>query len=77
MVVRPPSSRRSSTPTRPSRLSGEYLAYVDAGGIRVVRWARRNAGVARGTWSVSRPALDWPNLAFVSAASKRCSCGTS
>jgi hypothetical protein len=46
-------------------LSGQYLALVDGQGILVVRW-RDGREVARiaGT-SVSRPALDWPQLAYV------------
>jgi hypothetical protein len=45
-------------------LSGAYLAYVDDQGISVVRWSD-GTDVARITGPVSRPALDWPNLAFV------------
>ena len=46
-------------------LSGQYLALVDGRGILVVRW-RDGTEVARiaGT-NLSRPALDWPQLAYV------------
>ena len=51
-------------------LSGEYLAYVDDQGIRVIRW-QNGTEVARiaGT-DVSRPALHWPDLAFVRRGSE-------
>jgi hypothetical protein len=66
VVVRPPSEPEVVYPdsSQPA-LSGPYLAYVDAGGIRVVRW-QDGTQVTRINRSVSRPALDWPNLAFVS-----------
>jgi hypothetical protein len=68
VVVRPGAGGNVTYPgaSQPA-LSGEYLAYVDAQGIRVVRWADGPGGadVARITGPVSRPALDWPNLAFV------------
>lgn len=54
-------------------LSGQLLAYVDGAGIRVLRWAN-NQQVARvGGTNVSRPALNWPLLAYVrrDAAHKR------
>jgi hypothetical protein len=65
VVVRPATGpnavyRDASQPA----LSGGYLAYVDARGIRVVRW-RDGSQVARILGPVSRPALEWPNLAFV------------
>jgi hypothetical protein len=66
VVVRPPSGAGAVFPnaSQPA-LSGEYLAYVDGQGIRVVRW-RNGSQVARiANPSASRPALDWPNLAFV------------
>jgi hypothetical protein len=50
-------------------LSGEYLAYVDAQGIRVVRWGGGNE-VAR-IADAFHPALDWPNLAYVVRGSNR------
>ena len=72
VVVRPPSGpdvvfANASQPA----LSGEYLAYADDQGIRVVRW-QNGTQVAR-IWNVnaSRPALDWPNLAFVRRDSAR------
>ncbi|MGI8605655.1 MAG: hypothetical protein ACR2L0_00645 [Gaiellaceae bacterium] len=44
-------------------LDGELLAYQDAAGIRVVRWAT-GAEVARADGATSKPALDWPWLAY-------------
>ena len=74
VVVRPPGEPDVVFPdaAQPA-LSGEYLAYVDAGGIRVVRWRDRTEVARIADHGVSRPALDWPNLAFVSvgADSKR------
>jgi hypothetical protein len=65
VVVRPASGGGKTFPdaSQPA-LSGGYLAYVDAQGIKVVRWAD-GTDVARINGPVSRPALDWPNLAFV------------
>ena len=66
VVVRPSSGPNVVLPnaSQPA-LSGGYLAFVDDQGIAVVRW-RDGTEVARvaGT-NVSRPALEWPNLAFV------------
>jgi hypothetical protein len=66
VVVRPPSGpeqviRNASQPA----LSGEYLAYVDSQGIKVVRWRNPGSPVARIDADVSRPALNWPLLAYV------------
>jgi hypothetical protein len=65
VVVRPASGGNVTFPdaSQPA-LSGPYLAYVDDQGIRVVRWAN-GTDVARIGGPVSRPALNWPNLAFV------------
>jgi hypothetical protein len=65
VVVRPASGGAVTIPdaSQPA-LSGPYLAYVDDEGIRVVRWAS-GTEVARIAGPVSRPALNWPNLAFV------------
>jgi hypothetical protein len=46
-------------------LSGQYLAYVDGAGIRVVRWADGTEVGRIGNTAASRPALDWPLVAFV------------
>ena len=46
-------------------LDGEYLAYADPGGIRVVRWANGNEVARIDNATVSHPALDWPLIAFV------------
>ena len=65
VVVRPSTGssvvfRNASQPA----LSGDYLAFVDGRGIKVVRW-EDGSEVARIVGNVSRPALHWPNLAFV------------
>ena len=46
-------------------LDGDFLAYVDAAGIRVVQW-RTGQEIARiaGT-AFTKPALDWPLVAYV------------
>jgi hypothetical protein len=54
--------------TGPS-LSGPYLAYRDSAGIRVVRWADGTEIRRIASPYVSKPALDWPRLAFVRRAS--------
>lgn len=46
-------------------LSGPYLAYVDAAGIRVIRWQDGSEVARIANPNASRPALDWPRLAFV------------
>jgi hypothetical protein len=45
-------------------VDGKLLAYVDGGGIKVIDWST-GAPVAQVDGAVSRPALDWPLLAFV------------
>jgi hypothetical protein len=66
VVVRPSTGpavvfRNASQPA----LYGDYLAFVDGQGIKVVRW-EDGMEVARIAGSkISRPALHWPNLAFV------------
>ena len=44
-------------------LDGELLAYQNAAGIRIVRWATGEE-VARVDGATSKPALDWPWLAY-------------
>jgi hypothetical protein len=65
VVVRPSagSDRSYSGAAEPS-VDGEYLAYRDANGIRIVRW-QVDETVARLNGAVSLPALDWPLIAFV------------
>jgi len=46
-------------------LSGQYLAYVDGAGIRVVRWADGTEVGRVANTTASRPALEWPKVAFV------------
>jgi hypothetical protein len=70
VVVRPAAGGQITYPdaTEPS-LSGPFLAYRDSAGIRVVRWAD-GAEVRRiASPNVSKPALNWPRLAFVRRAS--------
>lgn len=66
VVVRPRrgSNRVYQNASEPA-LSGQYLAYVDGGGIRVVRWATGQQVRRVGNSRYSRPALNWPLLAFV------------
>lgn len=66
VVVRPASGEDVVFPdaSEPA-LSGQYLAYVDADGIAVVRWADATEVARVSGQSVSLPALNWPNLAFV------------
>jgi hypothetical protein len=45
-------------------VDGDLLAYDDSGGIKVVNW-RTGGAVAQVDGAVSKPALDWPLLAFV------------
>jgi hypothetical protein len=45
-------------------VDGKLLAYADGGGIKVIDWST-HAPVAQVDGAVSRPALDWPLLAFV------------
>jgi hypothetical protein len=45
-------------------VDGNLLAYVDGGGIKVIDWTT-GAPVAQVDGAVSRPALNWPLLAFV------------
>lgn len=44
-------------------LDGDLVAYVDDQGIRVVEW-RTGDQIAQITGAVSKPALDWPLLAY-------------
>jgi hypothetical protein len=70
VVVRPAGGGAITYPdaTEPS-LSGPFLAYADAAGIRVVRWADGTEVRRIASPNVSKPALDWPRLAFVRRAS--------
>ena len=66
VVVRPAGGADVVFPnaSQPS-LSGEYLAYVDDQGIRVVRWQDGTEIDRIDGADVSRPALNWPDLAYV------------
>ena len=46
-------------------LSGEYLAYRDSSGIQVIRWTTMDDVARVDSATASRPALDWPLIAFV------------
>jgi hypothetical protein len=46
-------------------LHGQYLAYVDGAGVRVVRWLDGTEVARIALQTASRPALEWPLLAFV------------
>lgn len=45
-------------------VDGDLLAYADADGIKVINW-RTDSVVAEVAGAVSKPALDWPLLAFI------------
>jgi hypothetical protein len=47
---------------RTPSLDGEFLAYANADGVRVVRWRTRQE--VRRAPGASKPALDWPWLAY-------------
>jgi hypothetical protein len=66
VVVRPPSGSDVVYPnaSQPA-LSGRFLAYVDNQGIRVVRWQDGTEVARIANANASRPALDWPTIAFV------------
>ena len=46
-------------------LDGNFLAYVDGAGVRIVRWLDGTEIARVPSPSASRPALDWPLVAFV------------
>ena len=46
-------------------LHGRYLAYVDGAGVRIVRWLDGTEVARISSQTASRPALEWPLLAFV------------
>jgi hypothetical protein len=50
-------------------IDGDLIAYADDEGIKVVDW-RTGDGVAEILGAVSKPALDWPLVAFVRRGSK-------
>jgi hypothetical protein len=64
VVVRPPSVAPVVIEhARSPSIDGELVAYVDDAGIHVVNW-RTQEELALVTGIVSKPALDWPLLAF-------------
>jgi hypothetical protein len=52
------------SPANEPALSGDYLAYADDEGIKVVDW-RANQIVRELDGAFSHPALDWPKLAYI------------
>jgi len=64
VLIEPPSEPAVVIPDASSpSLDGDLVAYVDDRGIRVVEW-RTGDEVAQVTGAVSKPALDWPLLAY-------------
>jgi hypothetical protein len=51
---------------RSPALDGDLLAYSDDAGVRVVQW-RTGAEVARIAGPLTKPALDWPLVAYIRA----------
>jgi hypothetical protein len=51
-------------------VDGDLLAYADDEGIKVVEWAT-STEVARIDGAVSKPALDWPLVAFIRTGSEK------
>jgi hypothetical protein len=65
VVVRSPGAPPATFPdARSPALDGGLLAYADPAGIRVVRW-RTGEQVTRIDGPLTKPALDWPYLAYV------------
>jgi hypothetical protein len=64
--VNPPDPDPTDTfsPANAPALSGDYLAYEDAEGIKVVDW-RNDTPVEELDGPYSRPALAWPLLAYI------------
>jgi hypothetical protein len=65
VVVRPAGGGTITYPGSEPSLSGPYLAYRDSAGIRVIRWADGTEVRRIASPYVSKPALDWPRVAFV------------
>jgi hypothetical protein len=65
VLVEPSGESPVSVPdaTGPS-VDGDLLAYADGDGIKVIDW-RTGSELARVDGAVSKPALDWPLLAFI------------
>lgn len=64
VLIEPPGEAAVQIPGASSpSLDGDLLAYVDAGRIRVINW-RTGDQVAEVSGTVSKPALDWPLLAY-------------
>ena len=66
VMVNPPDPDPTDTfsPANAPALSGDYLAYEDAEGIKVVDW-RNDTSMRELDGPYSRPALAWPLLAYI------------
>ena len=64
VLVEPPGEPAVQIPdAQAPSLDGDLIAYEDSQGIRVINW-RDGQEVARINGAVSRPALDWPRIAY-------------
>ena len=66
VLVNPPDPGPSDTisPANAPALDGDYLAYEDGAGIKVIDW-RNDSPVTQLDGPYSHPALDWPLLAYI------------
>jgi hypothetical protein len=66
VVVKPPAPDPADTvsPANAPALDGDYLAYEDDQGIKVIDW-RDDTPVAQLDGPYSHPALDYPQLAYI------------
>ena len=66
VLVNPPDPDPTDTisPANAPALDGDYLAYEDDGGIKVIDW-RNHSPVTQVDGPYSHPALDWPLLAYI------------
>jgi len=66
VLVNPPDPDPTDTisPANAPALDGDYLAYQDGAGIKVIDW-RNDSPVTQLDGPYSHPALDWPLLAYI------------
>ena len=66
VLVNPPDPDPTDTisPANAPALDGDYLAYEDDAGIKVIDW-RNDSPVTQLDGPYSHPALDWPLLAYI------------
>jgi len=66
VLVNPPDPDPTDTisPANAPALDGDYLAYQDVAGIKVIDW-RNDSPVTQLDGPYSHPALDWPLLAYI------------